>query len=117
VIAERAGDRRVTVCARAWPIVDPMRGLQDVRLVRSIGGRRGLAGVLGNASAAPLDGISVHRRLLTPEFVAQLKRRAAIVMTWPVASAEEAATLAAWGVDGMITENSNALLRALATAR
>ena len=61
-----------------------------------------------------LAGISIHRDLLDARTVADLRARADLVITWPVASAEEARTLAGWGVDGVITERFDALAAALA---
>ena len=113
-LSAHAPGRAITVCARSWRLVDPLRDLPDVRLVRSIGGRRGLASLLAARRDERLDGVSIHRRLLTPAVVAELKRRAAVLMTWPIATAAEARELAAWGVDGVITEDFGRLAPALA---
>ena len=115
-LAAHAPGRAVTVCARSWRVVEPLRGLPHVRLVRSIGGRRGLAALLRERSGERLDGVSIHRRLLTPDVVDQLRRRATTVLTWPVASAAEARLLGSWGVDGVITEDFDDLAPALAQA-
>ena len=108
--ALRDEGRGATVCARTWRLVDPLRGMPGVRLVRSIGGRRGLAALVRTRSHEPLDGISIHRRLLAPAVVAELKRRAGLVMTWPVVAAEDAALLGSWGVDGVISDDYASLM-------
>ena len=108
--AALAPERPVTVCARAWSLVDPLRELSHVRLIRSIGGRRGLARLLREPADDRLDGISIHRKLLTPAVVAELKRRCGVVMTWPVTDAADARVLGSWGVDGVIVEDYAALL-------
>jgi glycerophosphoryl diester phosphodiesterase len=46
--------------------------------------------------------------------VAELNGLAEMIVTWPVASVEEARRLAAWGVDGVITERYEALAEGLA---
>ena len=44
------------------------------------------------------------------------RQRADVVMTWPVKTIDRARELAAWGVDGLISENLE-LARALREAR
>lgn len=111
-----AGPRppRVTVCSRNWALLEPLRGLPGVRLVHSVGSRRQLRALRRRFTGRRLAGISIHRDLLDAGTAADLRTRADLVMTWPVASVEEARALAGWGVDGVITERFDALAAALA---
>jgi glycerophosphoryl diester phosphodiesterase len=103
---------RVTICARNWRLLEPLRDLPGVRIVHSVGSRRQLRALRRRFSKRRLDGVSIHRELLDPATVADLRSRAAMVMTWPVATTDEARRLADWGVDGVITERFDALLAA-----
>jgi hypothetical protein len=100
-VAAALGGRPVTICSRRWSALEPFAGLPHVRVVHSVGSRRQLRALRRRGC---VDGISIHRRLLDRATVADLRRRAGLIMSWPVASAEEAALLAGWGVDGVITE-------------
>ena len=103
---------RTTICARNWRLLEPLRDLPGVRIVHSVGSRRQLRALRRRFAGRRLDGISIHRGLLDAATVADLRSRAAMIMTWPVATADEARRLAAWGVDGVITERFDALLAA-----
>jgi len=98
------GRRRVTVCARSWPLLEPFEGLPGVRAVYSVGNARQLRALLHVARRRRLQGISIHERLLTPATVAELRDVADLVMTWPANAAERARELLAMGVDGLITD-------------
>ena len=98
------GRRRVTVCARGWPLLEPFEGLAG-RPHRPLGRQR--APAAGAAAARPrrrLQGISIHERLLTPATVAEIRDVADLVMTWPANAAGRARELVAMGVDGLITD-------------
>jgi len=99
---------RVTVCARHAPLLDPLRGMEGVRLVRSVGSARQLAR-LERTAFDRSEGISIHRDLLDADVVARLRRRTDLLMTWPVATAGEAQRLGVWGVHGLITERYDEL--------
>ena len=105
--------RHITICSRNWALLRPLEGLAGVRLVHSVGSRRQLRALRRRFAGRRLAGISIHRDLLDAGTVADLRTRADVVMTWPVASVEEARALAAWGVDGVITERFDALAAAL----
>lgn len=111
-----AGSRppRVTVCSRNWALLRPLEGIGGVRLVHSVGSRRQLRALRRRFGGRRLAGISIHRDLLDPATVADLRARADLVMTWPVATADEARALGGWGVSGVITERFDALVAALA---
>jgi glycerophosphoryl diester phosphodiesterase len=107
-----APQARIVVCSRAWRQLEPLRGMPGVRLVHSVGSRRQLRALRRRFHARRLDGVSIHQRLLDAATVADLRARAGLILSWPVATAEEAQRLAAWGVDGLITERFEELARA-----
>jgi glycerophosphoryl diester phosphodiesterase len=98
------GARRVTVCARAWPLLAPFEGLPGVRTVYSVGNARQLRALLQLGRTRRLQGISIHERLLSPASVAELRGVADLVMTWPANAAGRARELVEMGVDGLITD-------------
>ncbi len=98
------GSRRVTVCARAWPLLEPFEDLPGVRTIHSVGSVRQLEALLRLGRARRLQGISIHERLLTPDAVADLRGVADLVMTWPANAVDRARELLAMGVDGLITD-------------
>jgi hypothetical protein len=97
----RAHDRDVTVCARDWRLLAPFHGRPGTRVVHSVGSKRQLR-LLPDRR---LGGVSIHRRLLDAAVVRELKTRAEVLLCWPVETADEAHTLAAWGVDGLISQS------------
>ena len=96
--------RRVTVCARAWALLEPFEGLAGVRTVHSVGNERQLRALLHRSEGSRLQGISIHERLLDPATMDELRRVADVVMTWPANAASRARELVAMGVDGLITD-------------
>jgi glycerophosphoryl diester phosphodiesterase len=92
----------ITICTQHWWMLDAFRDLPHVRLVLSAGSRRGLRRLRARLRARPSYGACVHRRLLTPELVAELRRGAEVVLTWPVDTAEELLDAQRLGVDGVI---------------
>ena len=102
------------MCSRSWRLLEPFRDDPGVRAVHSVGSRRQLRALRRRFAGRRLAGISIHRRLLDPATVADLRERAEMVVSWPVATVEEARRLGAWGVDGVITERFEALAPALA---
>jgi len=105
---------RVTVCSRNWALLEPLRDVPGVRLVHSVGSRRQLRALRRRFAGRRLAGVSIHRGLLDPATVADLRRRAELVITWPVSTVDEARALGGWGVDGIITERFDSLAPALA---
>lgn len=101
--------RRITVCARNWPLLEPFRRLPDVTVVYSIGSVRQLHAFLRRFAGTRLEGVSVHRRLLDRKVVRELAARAEIVLSWPVNTPEVAETLVDWGVQGLISDVPEAL--------
>lgn len=108
-IADRGAARPITVCARRWKLLEPLRELDGVRVVHSVGSSRQLAALRSRFPAGRLAGISIHRRLLDPRTVDELRRRSELLMSWPVETADVAGTLADWGVQGLITSRFDEL--------
>jgi glycerophosphoryl diester phosphodiesterase len=96
--------RPLLVSARSWRTADRLRGAPGVAVLHSVGDARGLAALLRRYGAGDLEGVSVHRRLLTPGVVTALRERAPRVWTWPVDDAETGRALAGWGVTGLISD-------------
>ena len=100
----------MTVCARSRRLLQPLVGLEHVRLFQSVGSRRQLRTLLRTADGLTLDGVSVHERLLDERVVEALRGCGAIVMSWPVNSLERARELARLGIHGLISDDPAALL-------
>jgi glycerophosphoryl diester phosphodiesterase len=98
------GSRRVTVCARAWALLEPFEALSRIRTIHSVGNARQLQALLRLGRRRRLQGISIHERLLNPATVAELRSIADLVMTWPANAAARTRELVAMGVDGLITD-------------
>ena len=94
---------RITVCAREWKLLDAFAAL-PVRKVHSVGSRRGLRR-LERLGDRPLDGVSIHERLLTPAVVERLAKITNVTMTWPVNDPRRARELLGLGVQGLITDD------------
>lgn len=103
-------DRPVTLCARSRKLLEPFVGREHVRLFQSVGSRRQLRALLRDTGARPLDGVSIHERLLDDSVVAELRRRGSTVMSWPVNSVQRAHELGLIGVHGLISDDPSALL-------
>jgi glycerophosphoryl diester phosphodiesterase len=108
------GERRFTVCARWWKLLEPFAGT-PVRCVHSVGSGRQLREMLRRHAGQRLEGVSLHERLADRETIVALREIADVVMTWPVNKPERARALLGLGVDGLITDDAAALspLRAL----
>ena len=104
------------ICARTWPLLDLVAVAPEVRRIHSVGTRRQLDALRRRFAGRPLEGISIHRRLLDAEIVRDLRSRAGVVMAWPVRTVQEARLLLRWGVQGLITEHPEQIAAALPTA-
>jgi glycerophosphoryl diester phosphodiesterase len=112
VLRDLAPDGALTVCTKHWAMLDAFD--VPVRRVLSASNRRGLARLRRRLARAPAYGVSVQRRLLTPDVVAELQRSVEVVMTWPVDTAEALADARRLGVDGVISKDLGLLERMLA---
>jgi glycerophosphoryl diester phosphodiesterase len=106
---------RVTVCSQDWALLEPFARQPGVRVVHSVGNARQLER-LRRRHASGLAGISIHRRLLDGALVEDLRRRAELVLSWPVESVVQARQLADWGVQGLISQSFEHLAPALEAA-
>ena len=101
--------RPVSVCSRSWRVLEPFLHRPEVRVVHSVGSRRQLRALRRRFAGRRLGGVSIHRRLLDASTVAELRERAELVVSWPVATPDEARRLWDWGVHGVISERFEAL--------
>lgn len=113
-LAAASRETRITVCSRNWRLLESLRDLPSVRVVHSVGSRRQLRALRRRFGARRLAGVSIHRELLTAAAVEDLRRRAELVMTWPVETPDEARRLSAWGVDGLISRDFERIAGAIA---
>lgn len=95
----------VTVCTQHWWMLDAFSDLPHVRSVLSAGSRRGLRRLRKRLRTRPAYGVCVHRRLLTPHLVSELRRGAELVFTWPVDTHDAHHHAHRLGVDGVIGKN------------
>jgi len=112
VLRDLAPDGALTVCTKHWGMLDAFD--VPVRRVLSASNRRGLARLRRRLARGPAYGVSVRRRLLTPEVVAELQRSVEVVMTWPVDTEEALTDARRLGVDGVISKDLALLERVLA---
>ena len=116
-LAERVLDalpsgRAVSVCSRDWRLLEPFEHHGTVRVVYSVGTQAELDALLARPDdAAALAGISIHHHLLDERTMPELRRRAALILAWPVATDHRAHELIELGVDGVITQDFSIRLR------
>jgi glycerophosphoryl diester phosphodiesterase len=101
--------RRLLVASRVWRTVDRLRGTGTIETLHSVGSARGLRALRRRYGPGSLEGVAVHRELLTPRVVADLRERAPRVWSWPVDDPATARTLGAWGVTGFISDSPELL--------
>jgi glycerophosphoryl diester phosphodiesterase len=114
LLLAQLGERPATVCSRSWRLLDLLEGRPGITVVHSAGTRRELREMLRRAEAGRLAGVSVHERLVDASSSTLLRAAAAVVMTWPVNTAERARELVALGVDGLISDRPELIRDALA---
>jgi glycerophosphoryl diester phosphodiesterase len=102
------GNRRLTIAARCWPLLEQFEGL-PVRRLHSVGTARQLRALVRASAGTRLDGVTIHERLLDLAAVAELRRIAGVVMTWPVNDADRASELVGLGIDGLISDRPDAI--------
>lgn len=106
----RAPQTPLIVCGRWWPSVDAFAAAPWARPVLSARGRTELARLRKRLRHGPaMYGVSIHRSLLEPEVVRELRSRVQLVMTWPVNDHEALDDVLARGVNGVITDDSGVL--------
>lgn len=110
----------VAICSQNWALVDTFADYPSIIAIHSVGRARKLPLLLHHLrTREPAGGaaISIHQRLLTAESVGSLKKIASTIITWPINDAERAHELAAWGVDGMISDNIELVRQIVAERR
>ena len=103
----------VWVCGRYWPSVEHVAELPWVRPILSAGNRRERAALerrLASRDRPAPYGVSLHASLLDRPFVARLRERVEVVMTWPVDDLPTLERVAGLGANGVITDEA-AILR------
>jgi glycerophosphoryl diester phosphodiesterase len=116
-VHERSPSSPVLVCARWWPSVSAVAGHDWARPVLSARGRTELARLRARLRRGPVPhGVSVHRSLLTPGLVEELRSRVEVVMTWPVNDAGVLRTVLDAGVNGVISDEVDVLRAVVARA-
>lgn len=114
-IAPDAADRRYSVCARWWPLLQAFDGL-PVRRVHSVGGARQLELLLRRTGARRLGAVVVPESLLDGAAMARLGTIADEVLTWPVNEPSRARELIGLGVRGLISDRPEVILPCLTGA-
>ncbi|HWH30734.1 MAG TPA: glycerophosphodiester phosphodiesterase [Mycobacteriales bacterium] len=117
LLHERVPDAPIVVCGRWWPSVQAFDGAPWARQVLSARGRAELARLRRRLrTGPPLYGVSVHRSLLEPRVVQELRRQVEVVMTWPVNDDDALERVLAAGVNGVITDEVDVLRSVVASA-
>jgi glycerophosphoryl diester phosphodiesterase len=112
LLREASPGRSLTVCTKAWWMLDAFD--LPVQRVLSAASRRGLRRLLVRVDAAPVHGVSVRLSLLNPEVVADLHRGTDLVMAWPVDTPEALARARQVGADAVISKDLDLLRGVLA---
>lgn len=105
----------ITICTRHWWMVEAFADDPHVRVVLSAGSRLGLRHLRarlagpGRRNRRPAFGVSVHRELLTPGIVDELRRGTEHILTWPVDTTAELADAQRLGVSGVTSKNLSLL--------
>ena len=103
-LSRAARPLRALVSAREWPLLDEI----EPALAQRIGSaaRPGqLERLIAHAAQRPLDGASLHLRLLESPRVRALRAHVPQLMSWPVNTGHEADRATALGVTGLISDN------------
>lgn len=104
-------NRSILVCSQHWRQLDAFRQYEEAILVHSISNRRQFKAVRPRLAAIDHDAVSIHKRLLTPDVIRSLRQDVSFIMTWPINDEREAEQMWTWGIDGLITDEPERLLR------
>jgi glycerophosphoryl diester phosphodiesterase len=116
-LREQAPDAPVAISTPHWWMFKAFSEAPQVRTVPSAGSwpmLERLRELLRKGEGAwpnqrPIYGCAVHRTLLTPAVVAELRRRVEHVITWPVDTGEELADARRLDVTGITSKNLDLL--------
>ena len=114
VVHRREPQTAVLVCSRWWPGVDAFADRPWARPVLTARNRVELVRLLRRVRTRPPYGVSVHRSLLAPAVVAQLRERVELVMTWGVNDLGLLREVVDVGVNGVISDSAEVLAEVLA---
>ena len=114
LLRETSPDRSLTVCTKAWWMLDAFD--VPVRRVLSAANRRGVERLRGRLADGPVHGVSVRLSLLTPALVDELHRGTDLVMAWTVDDEAALARAREVGADAVIGKDLD-LLRTVVAAR
>jgi len=114
LLRETSPDRSLTVCTKAWWMLDAFD--VPVRRVLSAATRRGVERLRGRLADGPVHGVSVRLALLTPALVDELHRGTDLVMAWTVDDEAALARAREVGADAVIGKDLD-LLRTVVAAR
>lgn len=113
-LRESAPGRGLTVCTKAWWMLDAFD--LPVQQVLSAASRRGLAKLRARVARAPVHGVSVRLSMLDARVVDELHRGTDRVLVWPVDTAEALDRARSIGADGVISKDLD-LLKGLIAER
>ncbi|MFL6239620.1 MAG: hypothetical protein ACJ735_09065 [Actinomycetes bacterium] len=112
-----APDRPYVVASRQWPMLTAFEPLEHVQIIHSAAGPREALALPRRLARHRTDAVCLHARLLSqPRWVAQARRFAPILLTWPVLSHAAAREALARGANGLIVDGVD-LLAELASGR
>ena len=115
LVHARQPETPVLVCSRWWPGLDPFAGLSWARPVLTARNGAELLRLRRRVRGAGRPyGVSVHRSLLTPQVVADLRSRVDLVLTWGVNDHDVLREVADVGVNGIISDSADVLRSVLA---
>lgn len=116
LVREHLPGREYTVSGQNWDLLDHFTREPGVRVIYSVGNGRLLREVVDHVREVGAEAIGVHRRLLTPETVKQLREVVPLLVSWPINTDTHLRQLQEWGVNGIISD-SLPLLRTLVNER
>jgi glycerophosphoryl diester phosphodiesterase len=112
-----APGRPYVVSSRQWPMLTAFERLDHVRIIHSAAGPREALALPRRLARHRTDAVCLHHRLLRhPRWVAQGRRLAPAVLTWPVRTRAAANEALARGATGLIVDGID-LVAELAAAR
>ena len=111
-------ERPLLVCSRWWPGVDAVAGLPWARPLLTARNRAELLRLRRRVRGGRRPyGVSLHRSLLTPSVVAELRERVELVLTWGVDDEATLDDVLARGVNGVISDSADVLAQVKALSR
>jgi glycerophosphoryl diester phosphodiesterase len=114
-LRELAPGQPVTVCTKAWRMLDAFDGDPHVRQVYSASNRTQLNQLRARVRRHRAYGVSIRQRLLTPSIVAELRESTEHVLAWSIDSPEALDHARRLGVTGVISRDLGLLRQVLAT--